>query len=118
MCYETVVRRPDFEEELPPSSLLLAPSQKTSIFFSIIIIPTINNCGCSLFFLSSWSFLFPSNAVHISLLHICSHNLPSNCVQSASNVLQLGPSLICFLFLLHQLYSISTTTLSHSHNHS
>ena len=26
-CYETVVRRPDFEEELPPSSLL-PPSQK------------------------------------------------------------------------------------------
>merc|ERR1712032_1390093 len=60
--------------------------------------------GCSLF------FLFSSGAVHISLLHNCNHNLSSNCVQSASNVLQLGPSLVYFLFLLYQLYSITKTT--------
>ena len=59
----------------PPGSLT-----KTSILFSITIIITpiiINNLVVLSF------FLFPSGAVHISLLHNCNHNLPSNCVQSA-----------------------------------
>ena len=65
-CYETVVRRPDFEEELPPSSLLLAPSQKTSIFFSIIIIPTINYVVVlSFFFLSGVFFSHPMQCIFL-----------------------------------------------------
>jgi len=122
ICYETVVRHPDFEEELPPSSLLRAPSQKlpssspslsssnppsssTVWFFSLFFPFPIQQC----------SAYFSSAQMHISLQHNCNHNLPSNCVQSASNVLQLLKlSSLLFLpqlFFLQNHYFTLTITL-------